>query len=558
MGTKRATSESHSSRSVGEQRQATYPRLAFGNKAITGQDPDVFGGGLNGWRAVARRHLDYRYIEGPPFESYDANNNCNLNQDMFVWMSAPNANRRTCQLDKPYKFAYFNIMNQLMAADPNLPYVHQLALQQCSAASFRRPNPGSYISIRDLDTTWQQSFMQAYNGSCGVGTYRQGNERYPYTQGRPDIFLAKGQSVPSSPVGLKEFCGLQGSTPEETQYTATSPPGAYQVKSDGQITLMSSDDVRASADISDKIVRLNDFYSLTVAESGYSFAISLDALRTRPGFKGTINLQYTIVTDGKAPPPGTIAAEDPVNTAIFCLHCLEQCTNYCTPPLDEIASEGLRQKAEGLLEREAAAFEKEMAGRNAADARWLTQEKATKVISRCLSAKPEAEQALLSALINKLGDPSRKLASDASYLLGQLLLEHPAMKPVVVREVERFVFRPGLSDRARYYCVTFLNQLALSHRASEGGSDLAQKLINIYFSLRAFPYVAAEHVEPLVELHSEALFRLIHTAPFTVALQFLSLLVKAMRADVSVKRVAAFAKRLLQRAAWRRLIPVIW
>lgn len=54
---------------------------------------------------------------------------------------------------------------------------------------------------------------------------------------------------------------------------------------------------------------------------------------------------------------------------------------------------------------------------------------------------------------------------------------------IAVFQVERFLFRPGLSDRARYYCVTLLNQLALSHRASEGGSDLAQKLINIYFSL---------------------------------------------------------------------------
>lgn len=63
------------------------------------------------------------------------------------------------------------------------------------------------------------------------------------------------------------------------------------------------------------------------------------------------------------------------------------------------------------------------------------KEKATKIISRLLSAKPEGEQVLLSALVNKLGDPSRKLASDAGYLLGQLLLEHPAMKPVVVREV---------------------------------------------------------------------------------------------------------------------------
>jgi ribosome biogenesis protein MAK21 len=181
------------------------------------------------------------------------------------------------------------------------------------------------------------------------------------------------------------------------------------------------------------------------------------------------------------------------------------------------------------------------------------------------------------------------------------------------------VFRPGLAERGRYYAVTFLNQLALSHRPEEGGSALAQKLIDIYFSLfrlllegrlgnaavrqqqqdeaaaarkgkgrwrdsakghhgkgkqqqqkyqqkqqrlkkgkqqgddgddgkaaeggdaasqqaageldarmlsalitgvrRAFPYVDAEKVEPLIEVHSEALFRLVHTAPFTVALQ---------------------------------------
>jgi hypothetical protein len=187
--------------------------------------------------------------------------------------------------------------------------------------------------------------------------------------------------------------------------------------------------------------------------------------------------------------------------------------------------------------------------------------------------------------------------------------------------VERFVFRPGLTDRGRYYAVTFLNQQPLSNRESEGGPALARKLIDIYFSLfklllegrlghaaarhaeqaqaqqgrhshsqsqqhqrhkkhgkehgsshgqygpskprhpgakrqqqqqtrggadggdavaavaaageldarmlsalitgvrRAFPYVSADAVEPLVEAHSEALFRLAHTAPFTVGLQ---------------------------------------
>jgi ribosome biogenesis protein MAK21 len=50
-------------------------------------------------------------------------------------------------------------------------------------------------------------------------------------------------------------------------------------------------------------------------------------------------------------------------------------------------------------------------------------------------------------------------------------------------QVETFLFRPGLADRAQYYAVTFLNQLVLSHKEREGGSDLAKKLIDVYFSL---------------------------------------------------------------------------
>lgn len=56
----------------------------------------------------------------------------------------------------------------------------------------------------------------------------------------------------------------------------------------------------------------------------------------------------------------------------------------------------------------------------------------------------------------------------AGFLLSELLTEHPGMKLVVVREVERFMFRPGLQERARYYAVIFLNQLVLSHQESHG------------------------------------------------------------------------------------------
>ena len=42
------------------------------------------------------------------------------------------------------------------------------------------------------------------------------------------------------------------------------------------------------------------------------------------------------------------------------------------------------------------------------------------------------------------------------------------MKVVVVAEVQRFMFRQGLQERARYYGVVFLNQMVLSHHASQG------------------------------------------------------------------------------------------
>lgn len=41
---------------------------------------------------------------------------------------------------------------------------------------------------------------------------------------------------------------------------------------------------------------------------------------------------------------------------------------------------------------------------------WL-KEKATKAMAALLQAKPEAESRLLASLVNKLGDPDRKVAS---------------------------------------------------------------------------------------------------------------------------------------------------
>lgn len=112
------------------------------------------------------------------------------------------------------------------------------------------------------------------------------------------------------------------------------------------------------------------------------------------------------------------------------------------------------------------------------------KDRASKTAYDLLTARPEGESALLSTLVNKLGDPSRKLASKVGYLLTTLLAAHPGMKAVVVREVERFAFRPGLADRARYYAVVFLNQMVLTHKDSEmGGVSLARRLVDLYFTM---------------------------------------------------------------------------
>lgn len=69
------------------------------------------------------------------------------------------------------------------------------------------------------------------------------------------------------------------------------------------------------------------------------------------------------------------------------------------------------------------------------------KEKALRAAAELLAAKPEAEARLLALIVNKLGDPNRRVASNAGYHISRLLTQHPVMGSVVVREVETFLFR---------------------------------------------------------------------------------------------------------------------
>jgi len=234
-----------------------------------------------------------------------------------------------------------------------------------------------------------------------------------------------------------------------------------------------------------------------------------------------------------------------------------------------------------------------------------TRMQAMAVVFALLSGKPEREAELLERLVNKLGDPARSVASKAMHTLTKLLEEHPAMTMVVLKEVERVLYRPNVSLKAQYYGICFLSQIIIGGQKE---SDVANRLIQIYFSFfkvnikkgdidtklmsalltgvnRAFPYasMAKEKLEEqnqvmfrLVHLLSNfnsgvqalsllyqvmdegetasdrfyaALYRkllhpgLAHSAKITV---FLNLLYKAMKKDPSSNRLKAFIKRLLQ------------
>ena len=109
----------------------------------------------------------------------------------------------------------------------------------------------------------------------------------------------------------------------------------------------------------------------------------------------------------------------------------------------------------------------------------FSRSKAVSYVYELLKEKPEQEANLLRLLVNKLGDPGKKIASRASYLLLQLEQAHPMMKPTVIKSVEEVLFRSGQSQHAKYYSIITLNQTVLSAKEEQ----VAVQLLDIYFSL---------------------------------------------------------------------------
>ncbi|KAL9181424.1 hypothetical protein ACHAXT_010229 [Thalassiosira profunda] len=230
---------------------------------------------------------------------------------------------------------------------------------------------------------------------------------------------------------------------------------------------------------------------------------------------------------------------------------------------------------EEMLKQRYASYLSRYLGRTLSGEDEPSKKSALTTASVLLMQIPEGEELLLTMIVNKIGDPGRKIASAAGHQLRLILEEHPAMVNVVAREVQQLAHRPHLSPRALYNCVVFLNQLKLSRDDSETDdaettkngksirkeTSLPASLINTYFHLfemtvkkdeqtkkkgpkqskdassgmksrllsalltgvnRAHPYLPKKDAG--MEQHIDALYRISHTAPPAAATQALMLL----------------------------------
>jgi ribosome biogenesis protein MAK21 len=180
------------------------------------------------------------------------------------------------------------------------------------------------------------------------------------------------------------------------------------------------------------------------------------------------------------------------------------------------------------------------------DAVIATKNKAIYMMYELLSNRPEQEQLLLSHLANKLGDPCPKAAAHALHLLDKLVTsDHPAMKEVVVQEVERVLFRANIKERAQYRCLCLFQGL----RLSLADQSLANRLMEIYFSFftkciragdvnnktmsvilsgvtRALPFSSMG--KAAVRKHMDTFYRLVHVVNTGIAIQVFVLMLQVV------------------------------
>lgn len=158
-------------------------------------------------------------------------------------------------------------------------------------------------------------------------------------------------------------------------------------------------------------------------------------------------------------------------------------------------------------------------------------------------------------LINKLGDPSKLIASKALHHLTEVSFKHPAMCGVIANETEKFLFRNNITEHAQHFALCFLSQLA-----PHGNVDVCTKLVNICLSffkvvvnkglinskiMQAILLCLKHSISDVVQANKDkpgtdsgllskdtqdTIYRLVHFANIKVSLQTLALILQMITA----------------------------
>ncbi|KAL6259725.1 hypothetical protein P5V15_009638 [Pogonomyrmex californicus] len=202
----------------------------------------------------------------------------------------------------------------------------------------------------------------------------------------------------------------------------------------------------------------------------------------------------------------------------------------------------------------------------ASDTVDTNREKAICTMTDLLISNAEQEHKLLELLVNKIGDPSSKVGSKAVFCINKLLHEHPNMKLIVLREIEKLLFRKNVSQRTQYYAICLLAQYVLNRNDEE----IAATLIEVYFAFfkaclkkgepdsrmmaailmgvnRAYPFAKID--SKIINEHIDSIYKVVHLGSFNVSLNALSLLHQITGKDESQasRFYSAFYKKLFDR-----------
>lgn len=177
----------------------------------------------------------------------------------------------------------------------------------------------------------------------------------------------------------------------------------------------------------------------------------------------------------------------------------------------------------------------------ASDTVDTNREKAISAMTDLLMGNAEQEHKLLELIVNKIGDPISRVGSKAVFCINKLLQEHPNMKLVVLREVEKLLFRKNVSQRTQYYAICVLTQFVLDRNDDE----IAATLLEVYFAFfkaclkkgepdsrmmaailmgvnRAYPFAKVD--SKMLSEHIDSVYKVVHFGSFNVSLNALNLL----------------------------------